>query len=72
MCFELIDDDKLHEECGVVGLYTDDHKAASQLIYYGLFALQHRGQESAGIAIHTGNKIEYHKDMGLVQDVLTH
>lgn len=72
MCFELIDDDKLHEECGVVGVCTDNPQIASQLIYYGLFALQHRGQESAGIAIRTGNKIEYHKDMGLVQDVLSH
>jgi amidophosphoribosyltransferase len=71
MCFELIDDDKLHEECGVVGLFTENPQIASQLIYYGLFALQHRGQESAGIAIHTGKKIEYYKDMGLVADVLS-
>lgn len=66
-----LDDDKLHEECGVVGVYTDNPDITSQLIYYGLFALQHRGQESAGIAIHTGKKIEFHKDMGLVADVLT-
>jgi len=65
-----LDDDKLHEECGVVGVYTANPDITSQLIYYGLFALQHRGQESAGIAIHTGNKIEFHKDMGLVADVL--
>jgi amidophosphoribosyltransferase len=65
-----LDDDKLHEECGVVGVYTTNSDITSQLIYYGLFALQHRGQESAGIAIHTGNKIEFHKDMGLVADVL--
>lgn len=71
MCIKILDDDKLHEECGVVGVYTENTKAAAQLIYYGLFALQHRGQESAGIAIHTDNKIEYHKDMGLVADVLT-
>lgn len=66
-----IDDDKLHEECGVVGVYTSNPDITSQLIYYGLFALQHRGQESAGIAIHTGKRIEFHKDMGLVADVLS-
>ena len=65
-----LNEDKLHEECGVVGVYTDNPDIASQLIYYGLFALQHRGQESAGIAINTGKKIEFHKDMGLVADVL--
>jgi len=66
-----LEDDKLHEECGVVGVFTDNPDITSQLIYYGLFALQHRGQESAGIAIHTGKRIEFHKDMGLVTDVLT-
>ena len=66
-----LEDDKLHEECGVVGVFTDNPEITSQLIYYGLFALQHRGQESAGIAIHTGKRIEFHKDMGLVADVLT-
>lgn len=67
----LLDDDKLHEECGVVGVYSNNLDITSQLVYYGLFALQHRGQESAGIAINTNGKIEYHKDMGLVADVLT-
>jgi len=67
----ILDDDKLHEECGVVGVFTSNPNITSQLIYYGLFALQHRGQESAGIAIATGNRIEFHKDMGLVADVLT-
>ncbi|HOK49123.1 MAG TPA: class II glutamine amidotransferase, partial [Sedimentibacter sp.] len=71
MDFEFIGDDKLHEECGVVGVYSENPQITSQLIYYGLFALQHRGQESAGIAINTGSKIEYHKDMGLVADVLS-
>jgi amidophosphoribosyltransferase len=66
-----LEEDKLHEECGVVGVYTNNPDITSQLIYYGLFALQHRGQESAGIAIHTGKRIEFHKDMGLVADVLT-
>ena len=66
-----LEEDKLHDECGVVGVYTNNPDITSQLIYYGLFALQHRGQESAGIAIHTGGKIVFHKDMGLVADVLT-
>jgi len=70
MYFELADD-KLHEECGVVGVYTENPDIASQLIYYGLFALQHRGQESAGIAIQTESRMEYHKDMGLVADVIS-
>ena len=68
---KIFDDDKLHEECGVVGVFSENSEITSQLIYYGLFALQHRGQESAGIAINTGGKIEYHKNMGLVSDVLT-
>ena len=68
---KIFDDDKLHEECGVVGVFSENPDVTSQLIYYGLFALQHRGQESAGIAINTGGKIEYHKNMGLVSDVLT-
>lgn len=67
----LLEDDKLHEECGVVGVYCNNPDITSQLVYYGLFALQHRGQESAGIAINTGKRIEFHKDMGLVADVLT-
>jgi len=68
---ELTDDDKLHEECGVIGIYSGKPSIVSQLMYYGLFALQHRGQESAGMAIYTGERIDYHKDMGLVSDVLT-
>ncbi|MFA9422236.1 MAG: amidophosphoribosyltransferase [Sedimentibacter sp.] len=67
----ILDDDKLHEECGVVGVFSTNPDITSQLIYYGLFALQHRGQESAGIAINTGGKIQFHKNMGLVSDVLT-
>ncbi|KAF5039764.1 amidophosphoribosyltransferase [Sedimentibacter saalensis] len=68
---DIILDDKLHEECGVVGVFSGNPDITSQLIYYGLFALQHRGQESAGIAINTGGKIQFHKNMGLVSDVMT-
>lgn len=65
-------DDKLHEECGVIGVYTNKPEIASQLVYYGLFALQHRGQESAGIAISAGGgQIAQHKGMGLVSEIFT-
>lgn len=61
-------DDKLHEECGVVGIYSKNESAA-KLAYYGLLALQHRGQESAGIATNRESKIQCYKGMGLVQEV---
>lgn len=65
--------DKLHEECGVFGIYNRDNSPAASSIYYGLCSLQHRGQESAGIAIcdTTGpiGNISWHKDMGLVNEV---
>ena len=55
------------DECGVVGIYDADNCA--QLTYYALTSLQHRGQESAGIAVTDGEKISIHKDMGLVGEV---
>lgn len=61
--------DKLNEECGVFGVYNTGTTETSQLIYYGLFALQHRGQESAGIAVSDDQQINYYKDEGLVQEV---
>lgn len=61
--------DKLKEECGVIGLYTNDPDRISYMACYGLIALQHRGQESAGIAVKNENGIKYYKDMGLVQEV---
>ncbi len=60
---------KLHEECGVFGIYNNDSHDVARLTYYSLYALQHRGQESAGIAVNNGNTILYHKDMGLVPEV---
>ena len=59
--------DKLREECGLFGIY--DHRDAAELTYYGLYALQHRGQESAGIAATDGKAMVSHKDMGLVSEV---
>ncbi len=63
----------IHEECGVFGIWSDSGKNASKRIYYGLTALQHRGQESAGIAVCDTSKergnVRLHKDMGLVSEV---
>ena len=61
--------DKFREECGVVAIYG--HPEASKLAYLGLYALQHRGQESAGISTSDGNQIHTHKAMGHVADVFT-
>jgi amidophosphoribosyltransferase len=63
----LITSDKLHEECGVAAIYG--HPEASKLAYLSLYALQHRGQESAGIASANGDTLELHKGMGLVSDI---
>ena len=62
------DDDRPQEECGVFGVFAPGEDAA-RLTYYGLFALQHRGQESAGIAVSDGSQIMVFKDMGLVSNV---
>ena len=57
----------VYDECGVVGIYGAENAAA--LSYFALTSLQHRGQESAGIAVSDGNKIKLHKNMGLVSEV---
>ncbi|WP_346727110.1 amidophosphoribosyltransferase [Fumia xinanensis] len=65
-------DDKPHEECGVFGAYDPAGNDVAPAIYYGLFALQHRGQESCGIAVGDTlgpRRILLHKDMGLVSEV---
>ena len=56
------------EECGVFGVLAPGEEVA-KLTYYGLFALQHRGQESAGMAVSNGDRIMVFKDMGLVSQV---
>ncbi len=74
------EEDKLHDECGVIGVYlnsktVEDGTAqnapmnAATLAYYGLYSLQHRGQESAGIAVTDGSELKVHKQLGLVADV---
>jgi amidophosphoribosyltransferase len=64
-----IRNDKLHEECGVFGIYSRKGHDVARMSYYALYALQHRGQESAGIAVNDNGTIIYHKDMGLVPEV---
>lgn len=68
-------EDSLHEECGVFGIYDFDGNDIASTIYYGLFALQHRGQESCGIAVSDTNgpkgQVSVHKGMGLVNEVFT-
>ena len=66
----MIFSDKPKEECGIFGIYGPGLDVA-RLTYYGLYALQHRGQESAGIAVSDGRVIKLHKDMGLVPEVFT-
>ncbi len=70
-----IDETGLNEECGVFGIYDFDGQNVASTIYYGLFALQHRGQESCGIAVsETGGpkgKVSSYKGMGLVNEVFT-
>ena len=61
--------DKLKEECGVIGIYAPGQENISQMLCFGLIALQHRGQESAGIAVLKDRRMQYYKEMGLVQEV---
>src|SRR5271165_4654024 len=63
------DDDHFRDHCGVFGIFG--HPEASKLTYLGLYALQHRGQESAGIASSDGADIHFHKNLGLVQEIFT-
>src|SRR6266498_1877244 len=59
----------IHEECGVFGVFN--HPEASNLAYLGLYALQHRGQEGAGICSSDGKQLYIEKAMGLVADIFT-
>ena len=64
--------DKLHEECGVFGIYSKNPNIdVARDTYYGLYALQHRGQESCGIVVNNGGVMTLHKDVGLVENVFT-
>src|ERR1041384_7478987 len=65
----MANEDKFRDECGVVAIYS--HPEAETLAYLGLHALQHRGQESAGIVSSDGMSLHIHKSMGLVADIFT-
>lgn len=66
--FQEYTDDKPREECGVFGIYAPERDVA-RLTFFGLYALQHRGQEAAGIATSDGQRAYIHKDMGLVSQI---
>ncbi len=59
------------EECGVFGIYSKTVSDIAPLAYYGLYALQHRGQESAGIVVNNNGRFTYRRDVGLVSEVFT-
>ena len=61
----------LHEECGVFGVYSQTRRDVASTAYYGLFSLQHRGQESCGIVVNDDGVFSSYKDVGLVYDVFT-
>ena len=59
---------KFKDECGVFGIYVNKPVDVASVTYYGLYALQHRGQESAGIAVANGEKVKIHKGLGLITE----
>jgi len=61
----------LREECGVFGIYSNTVRDVARDVYYGLYALQHRGQESCGISVNDDGLFHTYKDIGLVSEVLT-
>ena len=65
------DRDALREACGVIGIYDFSGENVAPTIYYGLFALQHRGQESCGIVVNDDGLFSHYKDVGLVNEVFT-
>src|ERR1700686_5779913 len=64
-----IENDRFHDHCGVCGVFG--HPEAAKMAYLGLYALQHRGQESAGICTSDGDQIYSQKSMGHVADIFT-
>ena len=61
----------IHEECGVFGVMTKEPADVARICYFGLYALQHRGQESCGIVVNEDGLFHSHKDLGLVSEVFT-
>lgn len=70
MVFNIFNDDKPHDQCGVFGIFAPQEDVA-RLTFFALLALQHRGQESAGIASSDFKRISVHKGMGLVNQIFT-
>lgn len=62
---------EIHEECGVFGIFAPETQNVASTAYYALFALQHRGQESAGIVVNNDGVFNAYKDVGLVNDIFT-
>mgnify|MGYP002581952725 CR=1 FL=1 len=62
---------EIHEECGVFGIFAPEAQNVASTAYYALFALQHRGQESAGIVVNNDGVFSSYKDVGLVNDIFT-
>jgi amidophosphoribosyltransferase len=65
-----IEDDHPQEECGLIGVFAP-HEDVATMTYFGLFALQHRGQEAAGIAVSDGSTMSMHKDIGLIPQIFS-
>ena len=63
-------EDRPREECGVIGIFAPDEDVA-RMAFFGLYALQHRGQEAAGMAVSDGRTMRLHKEVGLVSQVFT-
>ena len=61
----------IHEECGVFGVMSPEVCDVASMSYYGLYALQHRGQESCGIVVNDDGLFVSHKDLGLVSEVFS-
>ena len=62
---------QIHEECGVFGIFAKEKTDVAHSVYYGLYALQHRGQESCGIVVNDDGIFASYRDSGLVNDVFT-
>ena len=68
--FDVKDFDKVKEECGVFGIFSNEENLdVARLTNFGLFALQHRGQDACGIAVNDNGTIVYHKNLGTVPEV---
>ena len=64
-------EDKIREECGILGIYSPVKSELAPAVYYGLYALQHRGQEGCGMVVNNGGEFKTYKDSGLVNEVFT-